>query len=95
MGESKSFLDALKELPEHPREIAALLIEKGIKGRKGDSRCCPIAKYLHGVDPEGMLGCEVRTGWIDNGKAQMPILPLPVIQFISNFDHGDYPELIA
>ena len=89
---------ALKELGAGKNKIAATLKAKKIKGHISDSESCPIAKYVYKVFPKAQ-SVEVGTGTIDvcwGGDDCISIdIPKVVYDFIGDFDHSNYPDLIA
>lgn len=89
----ESVVKSLNQLGE--RGIHALLVEKGIKGRRRVTLDCPIARYVHaetgvGVQVGGTFLLELVPG--DRRKHD---LSESVANFIMVFDDGRYEDLIA
>lgn len=91
--------EAVEELAQKsPEEIAALLREKGIHGRRNLAMSCPLANYLTVetditpfsviVGPYSIIG--------DTLSLEHYSTPTPnsVAAFIKAFDSGKYPDLI-
>lgn len=72
------------------RDLAMMLAEKGIKGKKSHWTQCPLAKYIKEETGEDV---RVTQEYIVATKDFL-ITPLPLIRFIQRFDHGDFPDLI-
>jgi|SRR6476659_4470034 len=82
----KDALAAFKD--KTPDEIARDLAKQGHRGVKGNSRNCPMARYLSAHD--GAVSVSTHTATFDDGY-----IPLDdnVTAFVRNFDHGEYPSL--
>jgi hypothetical protein len=86
----------LADLPKDPTEIARLLHDLSIKGRRADGEFCPLANYLHwrvpgltGLHVDGeMVECE--QGWFDFDAGDMNALR----GFVLLFDDGCFPTLV-
>jgi hypothetical protein len=83
----------LNQLGETPEEVAESLKAKGLKGKRKRAHCCPIYQYLtsHGLDvgvsPNEIVLYDITTKGCDITA------PLPIKQFIYDFDDGKYPNL--
>lgn len=84
----------LDELGHTPDMIRDTLVKLQIKGQMGQSRHCPIAKYLAyrgfeypSVSPHGISFLN------DDGKVVQVTPEATVIHFIHRFDSGLFPEL--
>lgn len=84
-----------------PAEIASVLHSQGITGKRRDGETCPVARYIqHGEDGAIIHVGPYRVsvydrkvpGWVD--LAGQFMLPVPVTNFISDFDDGRFPNLI-
>lgn len=72
--------------------IAMKLRDLGITGRRVAPGHCPIANYLSRTTGEPMSVTTQQARDFDNSKWDLPV---PIPQFIIDFDHGLYPELRA
>jgi hypothetical protein len=89
--------ECITSLPETSDAIAAVLDAKGIKGFRAHSHCCPIANLVRSE-----VGChylEIGGAWADivivkGDDADAFDIPQRVVNFVSRFDMGDYPNLI-
>lgn len=91
--------NTLRELGNTSDAIAARLTELGITGIECDTGECPIAIYLKTRMPEGYRLVSVRS-WLTSihieteRRVMISIVDLPaIIEFISRFDTGWYPNL--
>lgn len=88
-------LDLLEALGDTEEQVAASLIERGIKGVRREPCACPIWKYLDG---EGIPVLSVGGGGIGIAGT-LPIgYPTAIEDFIDAFDDADdpaWPELVA
>jgi hypothetical protein len=90
---------ALAALGSTPAQVADTLLDGGHRGRPGCDATCPVAEYLTFLypdttcsvteDPPDWLIAEV---WTANRSVQTR-LPLAVLTFVVDFDHGRYAEL--
>jgi hypothetical protein len=77
--------------------IADALAGVGITGRRGSPGGCPIARYLTAnTDAIGVKVTEldITVEWPDGGSHTVRT-PAPVFVFITRYDTGRYPHLIA
>lgn len=84
----------LNLLGSTPREVAATLENKGIKGYRRCSRGpCPVEVFLTEQFPEvaWSVGLTVAVDLLN--PSDVP-LPPPVATFIRSFDNGRYPRLV-
>ena len=81
----------LKALGNTPHDIAVNLFLKGITGYIGDPCQCPIANYLTGC---GYNNVEVKHRSVSTEKCSC-LIPDSMVEFISKFDDGIYPKLLA
>lgn len=86
--------EALQELGDSPGDIAAALEERGIKGKIGNKKHCPIAKYINKRIGKDLV--EVYSGYLKNTDSQCldPVTPKAVSEFIKLFDKNSYPNLV-
>jgi hypothetical protein len=84
---------------ETAEEIRAFLAKEGVTGRTYESESCPVAEYLRAKS-----GFKVTVGYTKiSACSTIPLLhlatlgvPTPaMVDFIINFDQGDYPELLV
>jgi hypothetical protein len=82
---------ALAELGNTADEIAVALIAKGMRGHRKIGTCCPIATYLGST----FDAPEVTENSIAIGRLEEPWIHTPhhVVEFITRFDDGEWPEL--
>jgi hypothetical protein len=83
----------LNQLGETPEKVAQSLKDKGFKGKRKQAHCYPIYQYLtsHGLDL-GVSPSEIAL-YDTTTKGCDITAPLPIKQFIYDFDIGKYPEL--
>lgn len=83
--------EALAELGNTADEIAAALVAKNMRGHRKSGTCCPIATYLSATFDTP----EVTENSIAIGRREQPWIhtPLHVVEFITRFDGGEWPEL--
>lgn len=86
-------LEALSWLGETEEEVVAGLRERGIKGKQGGVRSCPLANYLHEWWPTASVSFWVREEWGNEEGSYLN--PDHCALFMGNFDCGLYPDLIA
>lgn len=90
----ESVVKSLNQLGEHG--IHALLVEKGIKGRRKITLDCPIARYIR---VETSVGVQVGATYLNEidafGDHRRHDLSKSVSDFIMAFDDGRYEDLIA
>jgi hypothetical protein len=86
-------LTLLEQLGETPEQVAEALKAKGFKGKRKRAHCCPIYQYLtsHGLDV-GVSPSEIAL-YDTTTKGCDITAPLPIKQFIYDFDLGKYPDL--
>lgn len=85
--------EAISNIPTgSPEDVAAFLQERGVRGVPTDAESCPIASYL--LAETGRL-CKVAyySAHPLHKANERYLLPSAVGLFISEFDHGVYPEL--
>jgi hypothetical protein len=96
-------LEALTDLGSTPEQVAATLQAKGIKGKCLAADTCPIAMYINSILPNktkcrvgGVVINFYDTSFIDRGRWKSSItITTTIVEFISKFDTGSYPELIG
>jgi hypothetical protein len=73
-------------------DIAGWLLAEGFKGKRYSSVMCPVALYLNNR-VEGMSHIVA----VENVYAHLHrcALPQPIVDFIDQFDRGDFPSLIV
>ena len=81
--------EVFNNLPPDPNQIALMLQEQGLRGRRISSHSCPISRYarLQGLTDPG--SCQ---DWTDAREGVVQHPP-QVREFIRRFDRGDYPQL--
>jgi hypothetical protein len=82
--------EALKKLGGNPDTVARRLKEAGIRGKRHDNECCPIARFINERFKPHFV--DVHTEFIDCDVGQIETPPA-VAQFIERFDTCYYPEL--
>lgn len=86
--------DALRRLGSSSEEIADSLAERGIRGRRQEERCCPLANYLRN-ELSVAVQIEVGSVQIDGVDGFMSTAVCDgVDDFIEDFDTEEYPYLI-
>lgn len=98
---SDGVLAALAALGDTVETIAAALLANGCTGRTASAAHCPIAYYLRDAVPD-LDAQDIQIGTDDAGLWNEPHgyaidvdLPWPVAAFVTAFDCGAYPELVA
>ena len=91
MKEKNIIKRALSKLGTSTTSIAAGLKKRGIKGDQEDTISCPLANYL---------SKSLRADGVEVGKNEVTVsfkVPLSSSfqKFVSKFDEGYYPELVA
>lgn len=88
---TKKIMDALAAFKgKTPEEIAADLLAQGHKGDTGDSRHCPMARYLTAAD--GEVRVDGETADFEGGSVD---LDDNVRRFVTLFDQGEFPDLVG
>lgn len=92
MNDLKKRLDLLLDaLPKSADEIAKYLKEAGVKGSKMSTANCPLANHFSARGVRVSVGSSI----LDNSTgAVLEKSPSYVIDFISKFDNGEYPDLV-
>lgn len=75
-------------------EVYKTLRRRAVQGRQHSCKYCPVAQYLR---RRGWLNAEVSGAFAQaaiNGWTYAVDLPLPVQEFVQDFDSGWYPELV-
>jgi hypothetical protein len=89
----------LSRLPADPDSIAGFFGDRGIRGVRNNSECCPVAHWLNvslgGVYTPEVLDSGTVTLYYEGVPAARADLPVPVYDFVRLFDEGIYPLLIA
>lgn len=89
--------ELLDELGDFPGAVAAALKEQGIKGRRANSNYCPIANYLKSKGYRNPSVTEDCIDVVEENDAPCVvtecITPDVIVDFISGFDSGLYPDL--
>lgn len=89
-------LDLLDDLGEDEFQVADSLCQRGIKGRTSEACHCPIANLLM----KEFINCKVSVDSDmivikkDDGQKLELITPIPISNFIDDFDNILFPELI-
>ncbi len=86
MSELQAWVDKLGDM--NPGEIRTLMQQEGIRGLRGISRSCPLAKFL-----KVKVGESVWIGGRITCRGSFLEMPDSMRLFASNFDFGNYPEL--
>lgn len=81
----------LRELGGTADEVRDSLIAKGVKGRVGDNRECPIARYLRRGADENL---RVSRSAVWFGGKTLLTLPDHVFRFVNEFDLLGHPTLL-
>lgn len=93
----------LDDLGREPNEVAASLKGYGIRGQRGSSTDCAVARYLGAVvggDPSvqsivvRVQSVRLRSGHKWNLGTRVKV-PTAVSRFICAFDQGRYPDLLG
>lgn len=94
-SELKAALEELKG--KTPDEIAALMKERGIKGRPATTQRCPLAMFFNGTHSGRFVIGREFIMRIAGGNSEPEKAPTPknLSAFVRMFDTGSYPELIA
>lgn len=83
----------MKELRES--NIPEFLRKKGIKGYRRSGESCPIANLI--AQETTATSIEVKTKWVNYYRGSLLCsadLPFNAINFIEQFDAGDFPDLV-
>lgn len=97
--DKRAVLALLLRCGKTSREVADFLRLRGHVGRPDDGCACPVAAYLrtHGIDQVNVTRTNIEddtpTGWSAPDQWTMPT-PAAVAEFIRDFDHGVYQDLI-
>ncbi len=76
-------------------QIADIMREWGIKGRPGTTHLCPLATIMHKIyGGDYIVGKEFIMRRSGNKTERKPT-PKGCVQFITKFDVGEYPDLMA
>jgi hypothetical protein len=91
--------DAMASLKgKSPDEIAAMMRERGIKGRAGTTQKCPLAVFFNGIQPGKFVvgrSFVMRLSGSHNTQPEKMATPHNLVNFLKAFDTGAYPELLA
>lgn len=85
--------DRLNDLETAPN-VAAFLLQRGIRGYTGDPFCCPVATYLANTTTARGI-CVSSTLVTTDDDFYMVEVPPRVSCFVQDFDDLVYPELIG
>ena len=91
---------AVKEIKDYSADqIAQMFAEGGIKGDRGVSRKCPVATWATGIARDYGSLQAVKVGgpsfpYICGGGRTVCVLSPGLIEFVTGFDQGRYPQLI-
>lgn len=90
--------EELDKLGDSVESITESLLNLNMKGRRGTSRSCPVARYFQRMPGVGFVSIGVCTGTIYDAKdreilGQCDSFPPAVRDFIRAFDKGEIPEL--
>jgi hypothetical protein len=97
MKTQQDLINDLDALGSTPNEVAENLFRLNCKGRKYNSRNCPVANYLKlkGYSYPSVINETDPTIYVELEKYPMAICPTaPVATFIRAFDRNLYPDLI-
>lgn len=101
MIEPEVLAEALLDLGPDPDAIAANLAQRGIRGKRGDTECCPVANYLKTQFEEYTPSVAPTMTLLYEGSPYGAVTPYvktmtpdPVKRFIIEFDDDVYPDLI-
>lgn len=79
--------------------IHQVLAVEGIKGKRSETTCCPIANYVHHeTDVRVQVGTEILNELRQEGDrtlAKSHTLSFQVGEFITRFDRGEFSDLLA
>lgn len=84
---------AIAALGDDVNSVVKTLQEKGIRGKRGSSCDCPIARYLQACGLEEASVCATRAFDVGMGEDGVYLLPPHVQQFIGMFDQQRFPQL--
>lgn len=92
---------ALVALGTTPEEVAAKLSDLGLRGFRGSSVDCPVARYVR-ASVDGAMTCDVQADSDDEVYVRASrkdglvdtFAPAAAYGFVLKFDLGDYPDLI-
>lgn len=75
--------------------VADALKDAGIKGKRMDGQCCPVAKWLRYETGATWVSVDIAevTLRLPSGPKIRTTPPLPVNNFIGEFDDFAFPEL--
>lgn len=80
-------------------EIAAMMRRRGVKGRAGTTRKCPLAQFFSNLSTgQFLVGATYImriTGGGPNPHEEKAKTPKNLKAFLTNFDKGKYPDLLA
>jgi hypothetical protein len=97
--------DYLASLGASADEVAESLRKQGVNGRRCSKASCPILNGIYKACPNYWTGLRITGGrkredgnWnyhasLDDSQIMDPTLPQAVMNFIGNFDCGEYPDL--
>jgi hypothetical protein len=97
----------LAELGESPDQVAASLSRAGVHGVPRDNRTCALALYVSAVlgsEPRvrsvSVGPCSLALSMVTSADRRpagrlLVQLPKPVRRFVTGFDHGQFPDLVA
>jgi hypothetical protein len=86
---------AVHDLPNYPTEIARLLHNLGITGRRGEATNCPLGNFVRWRVPGlGLAYVAIDLDMVDLGGGDWFEFPEHVYAFVRNFDEGCYPTLV-
>jgi hypothetical protein len=86
---------ALASLGETPDQVAETLKQAGVRGRRRDYQCCPVASYLSKVACKNITVGLHKAGYDPMAADGQVDVPSPVQTFILRFDLQEaYPSLL-
>lgn len=94
-------VDRLRELPQEPDQIAAIMTEFGITGHCSDPAECVLARYAEDAfdaDTAAELDLEIHSGDLTVQFGDFCLvweIPFHLETFMRKFDKGHYPQLVA
>lgn len=84
--------ECLEKLGKTADEVHTSLLVMGIRGRRLRSCHCPLANYIKSITNES--GVSVSP-WRYEVNHVYTVMPKGCTEFVSNFDDGFYPDLVA
>jgi hypothetical protein len=98
MNQAHQVTTLLKALGETAQAVGQSLTNQQCHGRRGSCSECPVAVYLHRAlaAPDTRIGVNPDKVWVCTPLGLYRItVPTGVRNFITAFDAGSYPNLVA